>query len=70
MRCQLIKNDSEICDECRKSTPKDCLAFQFEKSIGGLMVDPQPSDDPKGHFKTYLEMISCRPDDRHKYTPQ
>ena len=55
MKCQLIKNDGEICVECRKSPPKDCPAFQFEKSIGGLMFDPQPSDDLKGHFKTILK---------------
>ena len=48
MKCQLIKNDSEICDECRKSPPKDFPAFQSEKSIGGLMFDPQSSDDLKG----------------------
>ena len=70
MKCQLIKNDGEICVECRKSPPKDCPAFQFEKSIGGLMFDPQPSDDLKGHFKTYLEIINCSPDDLPKYTPQ
>ena len=29
MKCQLIKNDSKICDECRKSPLKDCPAFQF-----------------------------------------
>ena len=34
------------------------------------MVDPQTSDDLKGHFKTYLEMINCSPADRPKYTPQ
>ena len=70
MKCQLIKNDSEICDECRKSPPKDFPAFQFEKSIGGLMFDPQSSDDLKGQFKAYLEMVNCRPDDLPKYTPQ
>ena len=70
MKCQLIKNDGEICVECRKSPPKDCPAFQFEKSIGGLMFDPQPSDDLKGHFKTYLEIINYSPDDLPKYTSQ
>ena len=39
-----------------------------EKS--GLIFDPKPSDDFKGHFKTYLEMINCSPDDLPKYTPQ
>ena len=39
-----------------------------EKS--GLIFDPKPSDDLKGHFKTYLEMINCSPDDLPKYTPQ
>ena len=34
------------------------------------MVDPQPSDDFKGYFKTYLEMINCSPDDCPKYMPQ
>ena len=33
MKSQLIKNNSEICDDCRKSPPKDCPAFKFEKSI-------------------------------------
>ena len=39
-----------------------------EKS--GLIFDPKPSDDLKGHFKTYLEMINCSPDDLPKYTSQ
>ena len=34
------------------------------------MFDPQPSDDLKGHFKTYLEMINCSNDDLPKYSPQ
>ena len=34
------------------------------------MFDPQPSDDLKRHFKTYLEMISCSPDDLPIYMPQ
>ena len=70
MKCQLIKNDSQIYDECRKSPPNGCPAFQFGKSTGGLIVDPQPSDDLKSHFKTYLEMINCSPDDLPKYMPQ
>ena len=27
MKCQLIKNDGEICVECRKSPPKDCPPY-------------------------------------------
>ena len=34
------------------------------------MADPQRFDDLKGHFKTYLEMINCSPDDLPKYTAQ
>ena len=49
---------------------KDFPAFEVEKGIGGLMVDPQTSGDLKGHFKAYLEIINCSPDDRPKYTPQ
>jgi len=58
MKCQLFKND--ICNFCRENPPKECPAFEFEKSMGGLMFDPVPSDDHEGHFKTYLQMNDAK----------
>ena len=69
LKCQLFKPSGQECHHCTSNPPSPCSAYDYEKSIGGFMFDPVPSEEHDGHFKTYLEMVSME-NSNYKGEPQ
>ena len=69
LKCQLFKPSGQECHHCTSNPPSPCSAYDYEKSIGGFMFDPVPSEEHECHFKTYLEMVSME-NSNYKGEPQ
>ena len=65
MKCQLFKEQNDVCGYCAKNPPDNTAAFRNESKLGGFLYDPLPSTIYEGHYKTYLDLKKeeCR------YTP-